>query len=810
MTKQYGASAQEWDHFTGLELSEDLLPVVSDPNAQISPNSGLKSLGKVPSLFDRKGQVVGISKWTAKRASRAEIAQWKADDRLGICVQTRRVRAIDIDVPDEELARMIEIAFQLELGNLPVRSRADSGKRLLAVRVDGALTKQVFDVAGGRVEILGDGQQFVAVGTHPSGARYEWGGGLPQEIPTVSMADLEAAIATVREAYAIQSSGRSASKDSQRDFDSDAALLQVDEDTLLQLEAACDFLAPLIADDYILWQKIGQALKSLDRVGFAEQAYRLWHKFSKGSSRYSRQEAEAKWKSFTADRTDFRAAFAEAYRKGWQRPGLPAFEDDLTDAGNVDVLAWVQPGTLRFVAERALWIFWDGATWHWDEEGSASQTAVLGVSQLMLDRARAKRARLQDASLDAVMRAKLEQEVRALSKWAHACRNRTRIRDCLALATRDPRFTLSVGHLDRDPHLLGVRNGVVDLRTGELRSNSREDFVLRRCDIDYSPAARNERWIQFVSEVTGTLEEGKNIRPRPELRDYLKRALGYSLTGLTREHKMFLAVGSGSNGKNVLLDTGQAVLGRYSVSLAPEALMTSRWNPDVDRPSPALAALAGARFVVSSESRDGQRLDTAVVKRHTGGGRLSARFMRENSFEFEMSHKLWLMTNHKPDVDLMDDAMRARLHIVPFEVRWNRPGEVSPDARLPDGDKALAETLSSNLQGVLTWLVEGAQEYFERGLEPPQEVLDVTKEYLEDQDAVGRFVAASTPCDLAEGTLARKLYDAFNAWTTNLGERIVMSGKSFSQALKRLGIPSHKKERGVVYGLKPPEIDSEF
>lgn len=98
MTKHYGASPDEWDHFSGLGLAEDLLPVVSDPNAQISPKSGLKSVGKVPSLFDRNGQVVGILRWSKKRVSRADIAEWKANDRLGICVQTRTVRAIDIDV----------------------------------------------------------------------------------------------------------------------------------------------------------------------------------------------------------------------------------------------------------------------------------------------------------------------------------------------------------------------------------------------------------------------------------------------------------------------------------------------------------------------------------------------------------------------------------------------------------------------------------------------------------------------------------------------------------------------------------------
>lgn len=172
---RWGATPDEWAYFVGLGLTADLLPVVSNPEARISPLSTLKGLGKTPSIYNRDGKVVGLGRWTERQTTSEDVARWAENPDYGICVQTRRVRAIDIDVDDFEKSQTIASHFEAQLGKVLARRwRKNSGKCLLAFETPGDFYKRSFKVEGGLVEFLAHGQQFVAVGTHPSGARYEW------------------------------------------------------------------------------------------------------------------------------------------------------------------------------------------------------------------------------------------------------------------------------------------------------------------------------------------------------------------------------------------------------------------------------------------------------------------------------------------------------------------------------------------------------------------------------------------------------------------------------------------------------------
>lgn len=189
-----GATRAEWAHWSiMLGLTEDLLPVVSRADAPISAQSTLKqgSLGKTPSRYTREREVVGIGKWTSVHASHALVSQWAAESDYGICLQTRRVVAFDFDCEDAKM--WLSLVFDI-LGPLPVRARANSARRLALARVaEGVPKRAVHLEGGGLIELLGMGQQCVVAGTHPSGARYEWLGGLPEDVPTVSLAELDAA-----------------------------------------------------------------------------------------------------------------------------------------------------------------------------------------------------------------------------------------------------------------------------------------------------------------------------------------------------------------------------------------------------------------------------------------------------------------------------------------------------------------------------------------------------------------------------------------------------------------------------------------
>jgi len=188
---RYGADPAAWARYQALGLTADLLPVVSNPNATVSPRSTLKALGKTPSRYNQDRHAVGIAEWTRHRTSAAEIERWAKEPDFGICVQTRRLRAIDVDVEDSKHSKAAMLAMRAFLGETPmVRARKTSGKCLIPFWfIDGPLAKHVLPVEGGMIEILADGQQFIAEGRHPKGERYEW---LGEEIPVLDADDFAA------------------------------------------------------------------------------------------------------------------------------------------------------------------------------------------------------------------------------------------------------------------------------------------------------------------------------------------------------------------------------------------------------------------------------------------------------------------------------------------------------------------------------------------------------------------------------------------------------------------------------------------
>jgi hypothetical protein len=203
---RYGASPEDWAHFDlALGLTEDLLPVVSDPTAAISDQSKMKALGKTPSRFNHHDYAVGIPNWTSLRSTGRDVERWAKDDRLGICIQTRHVRALDIDV--ERGAKSIGAAFAAALHCKipPMRYRDNSEKMLLAFVLEGDFSKRSFRTADGLVEFLATGQQFVAIGTHPSGEPYRWSNQvLPDEFPIISAEQFERAWTVITDRFAIE------------------------------------------------------------------------------------------------------------------------------------------------------------------------------------------------------------------------------------------------------------------------------------------------------------------------------------------------------------------------------------------------------------------------------------------------------------------------------------------------------------------------------------------------------------------------------------------------------------------------------
>lgn len=604
-------------------------------------------------------------------------------------------------------------------------------------------------------------------------------------------------------------------------FDSCAGLLSevkigLDIDRARRLFAGIDIKACGYED----WLQDGQALHH--EFDGALDAFEVWNDWSsqEGADYPGRETLEAKWASF-GRYSGHPITAARLLKRSANRTSSIAYEElqDRTDAGNANLLRTLTDRNLRFVVERKAWMWWDGARWTVDESGAIAQARALDVGKHYLDKANDVARRCADQGLDEPERKKLTKVADSLRAWGTQCRNRRALDSMLVVASRDPRVGMPADALDRDPWLFGVANGVVDLRTGELRAAAREDLVTKGSRVPYRPDATAPRFRAFVDEISalaiaaetnprdGTIktETVGRYERRPSLSAYLHRAMGYAITGKTDEHKLFIAVGPGANGKSILLDILQWVIGDYWRTIPPEALMATRHDADAERPSPTAASLAGARAAISSESRDGQRLDVALVKRHTGGGYMTARLMRENSFRFEITHKLVLMTNHRPALDHLDDAVRGRLHLIPFDRVWNRPGHPERDPALPDGDKNLMGSLRDEAEGILVWLVEGAIAYHRDGLDPPPEVVRMTRDYFASQDSLGQWLAACERCEPQAGQRTTELLGEFKGWCAAEGIRpSVQSARALSMALNDRGIAKKETATGTHFGLQTP------
>lgn len=335
------------------------------------------------------------------------------------------------------------------------------------------------------------------------------------------------------------------------------------------------------------------------------------------------------------------------------------------------------------------------------------------------------------------------------------------------LARADRRHATTAEVWDRDPWLLNTPAGVVDLRTGAVAPHDRALCMTKIT----SAASHGEcpAWVAFLAQVTGG---------DVELQAYLRRVVGYALTGVTTEHALFFLYGTGANGKSVFANTLTALLGDYA-TVAPMDMFMATTG---DRHPTDMAGLRGARIVTSIETEQGSRWAESKLKALTGGDRITARFMRQDFFEFTPQFKLLVAGNHKPSIRNVDEAMRRRLHMVPFTV-------TIPTAQR---DKRLPERLLAERDGILAWALQGCLEWQRVGLRPPATVLAATDEYFEAEDALGRWLVECCERGVNHVEATAVLFASWKAWAEAGGE-YVGSVRRFSDNLLNRGFELHRK-----------------
>jgi putative DNA primase/helicase len=328
------------------------------------------------------------------------------------------------------------------------------------------------------------------------------------------------------------------------------------------------------------------------------------------------------------------------------------------------------------------------------------------------------------------------------------------------MARSDRRLAATTDQWDADPWLFNTPTGTVELITGDLREHRPLDYITKIAGC--SPDAEGcPMFFEFLNKIF----DGDR-----DLIDYLQKFFGYILTGVTTEHAMLFCHGAGANGKSVLVSTIAGILGEYH-RVAPIDTFTAT---GFSRHSTDLAGLMGARLVTAHETEEGAKWAEAKLKALTGGDKITAQFMRQDYFDYVPAFKLAITGNHKPGLQSVDEAMRRRLNLIPFNV-------TIPKA---DRDPCLAEKLKAEWPGILTWMIDGCLLWQkEGGLHPPQAVIDATEGYLESEDAMATWI--SDRCELKasyEDTFA-ELFKSWKAWAELMREN-VGSAKAFSNKLQ--------------------------
>jgi putative DNA primase/helicase len=423
--------------------------------------------------------------------------------------------------------------------------------------------------------------------------------------------------------------------------------------------------------------------------------------------------------------------------------------------------------TARYVDAWGKWYIWDGKRWAVDDTRQA-----FDLSRKICRAAAAEHG-------DTSNNAKASKQI-ASAKTVYAVVN---------LARADRRLAATVDQWDADPWLLGTPTGTVDLRTGKLRPRSPGDYITKLTGVSPDPSCPITRWREVLDRATGADHE---------LIDYLQRMFGYALTGSTREHTLHFAHGTGANSKTTLLKVVTGCMGDYHRTAPIETFTIT----SLDRHPTDLAMLRGSRLVTATETEEGRKWAESRIKQLTGGDSVSARFMRQDFFEYVPQFTLVIVGNHKPSLRTVDEAIRRRYHLIPFNVT------IPPQERDPD----LGEKLKAEWPGILHWCIEGCLAWQRVGLSAPKAVIDATAAYLEAEDAMAAWLEEECIRDPNAWTRTHALFASWRSWAEKCAEPYG-STKSFRDRMEARGIfakaePGTKRAGYQGVKLKPQETDT--
>jgi putative DNA primase/helicase len=425
-----------------------------------------------------------------------------------------------------------------------------------------------------------------------------------------------------------------------------------------------------------------------------------------------------------------------------------------TDAGNAEMFAFISKDDRRYDHKRHHWLVLRKHWWVEDSDGLIMRTAK-SIARMRLEAA-------QGLS---------EKENEAETKWAMKTQSRARLEAMIELAKSEYPLYDSGEGWDSDPMLLGVANGVIDLRTGTLRNGRPEDKITLHTEIPFIQSAQCPRFIQFLDEVFGS---------NPELIAYIQRVVGYCLTGDVSEQCLFLCFGSGANGKSTFLELLKFIFGLYAYNLPFSAFeLSARASIPND-----VAAIVGKRLVTAVETSESAKWNEARIKGLTGGDEITARYLYHEFFQFSPTGKFFLAVNHLPEVADDSEGFWRRIRLIPFLKQFSESNGTA--------DKNLLDKLKAEAPGILAWAIKGCLQWQASGLGVPQIIEGATAEYRENSDPLADYIEERCVVGPKESVEAGALWDAYYGWAAENLDRAVLDRKGFSRRLQTRGF---KKDR---------------
>lgn len=432
---------------------------------------------------------------------------------------------------------------------------------------------------------------------------------------------------------------------------------------------------------------------------------------------------------------------------------------DLNDTGNAKRFIDRFGTNIRYNFDNKVWMIFDGKTWIKDVKQIIKTQADILIEEMKIEMIKEE---------DETLRKEMAKNIKHLSSNSG---KEAMLKEAMHIGS----IPSINNDYDKDEHLLNCFNGVVDLRNGQLLPHNKAYMMSKNTNIYCDMANEPVRWKKFLLEI---------FNDNSEMVEYMQTAIGYTLTGSTKEQCLFQCYGDGANGKSVFLDVIYAMLGDYSLNSQVESILAK--NSANSGATSEIARMNGARFVRTNEPNEGSRFNEGLLKQLVSGDVTTARFLYGSEFEFEPIFKLWIATNYRIQIRGTDYGIMRRMRLVPFEVKF-------------DGDKAdkgLTDKLIKELPQILGWCVKGAVKWYREGLKTPKEIENANNQYKQDMDIISMFLKDCARNSKVGREKASDVFKEYSQWARDGHEYCMTQSKFGAEMGKRY---EKRNVNGYIY-----------